>query len=114
MIKKDERLKNNRDFRKVYNLGKSYGNKFLVLFLIKNNLSYNRVGFSISKKLGNSVVRNKVKRRIKEAYRLNKNDIKTGYDIILLARVNAKNVGYKEIESALLHLIRISGLKKGG
>lgn len=110
---KDEKLRKNEDFRKIYNIGKSYGNRYLVIFFSKNNLFYNRVGFSSSKKVGNSVIRNKVKRRMREAYRLNKCGIRIGYDIIILARVNAKYASYGEIESALLHLIRISGLKKG-
>ncbi len=109
-----QRLKSNRDFRNVYDKGKSFANRYLVIFFVKNNLDNNRVGVSVTKKLGNSVVRNKIRRRIKESYRLNCDKVRQGYDIVFLSRVNAKNTNYKEIESALLHLIKISGLLKKG
>lgn len=109
-----QRLKSNREFRNVYDTGKSFANKYLVVFFVKNNLDNNRVGVATTKKIGNSVVRNKIRRRIKESYRLNINKVKQGYDIVFLSRVNAKNANYKEIESALLHLVKISGLLKKG
>ncbi|MGF7060732.1 ribonuclease P protein component [Brassicibacter mesophilus] len=109
-----QRLKSNREFRNVYDTGKSFANKYLVIFFVKNNLDKNRIGIATTKKIGNSVVRNKIRRRIKESYRLNTNKVKQGYDIVFLSRVNAKNANYKEIESALLHLVKISGLSKKG
>lgn len=111
---KNESLRNNRDFRKVYDKGKSFANKYLVMFYTKNNLNYNRVGFSISKKLGKAVVRNKVKRRMKESYRLNSHRFKKGYDIVFLARITAKLIDYDKIESAVLHLGRLAVLVKKG
>lgn len=109
-----QKLRNSREFRKVYDTGKSYANKYLVMFFLNNDKNTNIVGFATTKKLGNSVVRNKVRRRMKEAYRLNSNKIKEGYDIVFLSRVKAKEVTFKEIESALLHLAKISGLLKKG
>ncbi|WP_026895537.1 ribonuclease P protein component [Clostridiisalibacter paucivorans] len=103
-------LKTNRDFRKVYDKGKSRSNRLLVIFFIKNGYDYNRVGFSTTKKLGNSVVRNKIKRLIKESYRLNGYRIKKGYDIIFLARVRSRDAEYHDIESAVIHLFKISKL----
>lgn len=108
---KKYKLRNNKDFRKVYDNGKSKANRYLVIFYINNGYDYNRIGFSTTKKLGNSVTRNRVKRLIKESYRLNSHNIKKGYDIIILSRVKAKEADFKKIESALLHLFKISGLK---
>ncbi|WP_425449237.1 ribonuclease P protein component [Dethiothermospora halolimnae] len=107
---KKRKLRSNNDFRNVYNNRKSFANKYLVMFFKKNNYGFNRVGFSVSKKIGKAVVRNKVKRRIKESYRNNDDRIKQGYDIIYLSRVRAKDATYKQIESALIHLGKISGL----
>lgn len=111
-MEKKLRLKSNRDFRNTYDKGKSFANKYLVIFFRKNGLDNSRLGVAVTKKLGNSVVRNKVKRRIREAYRLNNHRIKEGFDIVILSRVSAKEVGYKEIESALLHLLKLAKLLK--
>lgn len=107
---KKYRLRKNSEFRYVYDKGKSYANKYIVMFFIKNNYDYNRIGFATTKKLGNSVVRSKFKRRMKESYRLNTNKFKQGYDIIFLSRANAKDITYRQIESAILHLGKISKL----
>lgn len=111
-MEKKLRLKSNRDFRNTYDKGKSFANKYLVIFFRKNGLDNSRLGVAVTKKLGNSVIRNKVKRRIREAYRLNNHRIKEGFDIVILSRVGAKDVGYKEIESALLHLLKLAKLLK--
>ena len=71
---------------------------------------YSRIGISVSKKVGNSVVRHRIKRLVRESYRLNKNQIKDGFDIVVVARQSAKDKGYKEIESAFLHLCRLLGI----
>lgn len=110
--KKTYNLRNNRDFRHVYDNGKSFANRYLVMFFKKNGMGSNRVGFSATKKLGKAVTRNKVKRRMKESYRLNSDKFKDGYDIVFLARVRATEASYKEIESAILHLGRLSKLVK--
>lgn len=78
-------LKKNRDFKKVYSRGKSLATYNLVLYYYPNHISENRVGFSISKKIGKAVIRNRIKRRLKEIIRLKKN-LKTGYDLIFIAR----------------------------
>lgn len=111
-MEKKYRLRNNIHFRRVYSRGKSYGNRLIVMYILKNKLDYNRIGFSVSKKVGNSVERNKVKRRMREVYRLNYENIKNGYDIVFIPKYNAKDATYKSIESAMLHLVKISGLLK--
>ncbi|MTI49789.1 ribonuclease P protein component [Sporosalibacterium faouarense] len=109
-----ESLRNNKDFRNVYDKGKSFANRYLVMFYLKNNMEISRVGFSVTKKLGNAVVRNKVKRRMKESYRINSNKFRNGYDIVFLSRVKAKDANFKEIESAILHIGKLAKLIKKG
>ena len=94
----------NKDFQEVYKKGKSYANKYLVMYVLQNHTEENRLGISVSKKVGNSVVRHRITRLIRESYRLNKSQFKKGYDIVVIARATAKDKTYQEIESALLHL----------
>ena len=105
-----ESLKKNDDFRTVYKKGISYANKYLVMYVLKNNQPINRLGISISKKVGNSVVRHRFCRLVRESYRLHEEVFNSGLDIVVVARTSAKECGYKEIESALLHLGRLHGI----
>ena len=106
------KLRNNMEFKKVYNGGKNYWNRYLVLYVRKNNMINSRVGYSITKKIGNSVVRNKVRRRMKEIYRLKFNNIKEGYDLIFIPKKNIVDISYKELESAMLHIMKLSKVYK--
>ena len=99
-----ESLKKNCDFQYVYKNGKSYANRYLVMYVLENNTDGNRLGISVSKKVGNSVVRHRVTRLIRESYRLHENIFNSGLDIVVVARNNASSAGYAEVESALLHL----------
>ena len=103
-------LKKNRDFQNVYKNGKSKANKYLVMYVHENQLDSNRLGISVSKKVGNSVIRHHLTRLIRESYRLNKEMFNSGLDIVVIARESAKDRKYKEIESALLHLGKINGI----
>ena len=97
-------IKKNRDFQKIYRTGKSYANKYLVMYVLENDMQQSRIGISVSKKVGNSVVRHRVTRLIRECYRLNSGRFSSGLDIVVIARASAKGRGYQEIESAFLHL----------
>lgn len=97
-------LKTNNEFSFVYRNGKSYANKYLVMYAVENGLGSNRIGISVSKKVGNSVVRHRVTRLIRESYRLNQAAFHTGYDIVVVARAGAKGRNCSDISSALMHL----------
>ena len=103
-MKYSESLKKNRDFQKVYRKGKSYANKYLVMYVLENGTSQNRLGISVSKKVGNSIVRHRLTRLIRESYRLQEERFRCGLDIIVIARIGAKGKDYKEIVGAMLHL----------
>ncbi|GLC30468.1 ribonuclease P protein component [Clostridium omnivorum] len=111
---KEEKIRKNIEFRAVYKRGKSFSNQLLVLYVYKNyqnkSLNLNRVGISVSKKVGKSVIRSRVKRLISESYRLNREGLKTGYDFVFIARNAAKDKSYTEIESALKNLFKKAGL----
>ena len=99
-----ESLKKNKDFQLTYKKGKSYANRYLVMYVRKNGTSSNRLGLSVSKKVGNSVVRHRVTRLLRESYRLQEDYFRRGYDLIIIARSGAKDKSYHEIESAMIHL----------
>ena len=103
-MKFSESLKKNEDFKKVYEKGKSFANRHLVMYVLENKLERNRIGISVSKKVGNSVVRHRVTRLIRESYRISEDYFKCGYDIVIIARTTVKELTFKEIKSALLHL----------
>ena len=103
-MKFSDSLKKNRDFQNVYRKGKSYANKFFVMYVLKNETQENRLGISVSKKVGNSVIRHHLARLVREAYRLHEDMFNSGLDIVVIARNTAKDISYHEAESALLHL----------
>ena len=105
-------LKKNRDFQNVYRNGKSKANKYLVMYVLENQLDSNRLGISVSKKVGNSVVRHRTTRLIRESYRLNQDNLKTGYDMVVIARQTAKGKDCHTIESAFLHLVDLHHLRR--
>ena len=107
-----ESLKKNQDFRNVYENGKSYADKYLVMYVLENNKNINRLGISASKKVGNSVVRHRFARLVRESYRLHENIFNSGLDIVVVARKSAASVGFSEIESALLHLSKLHRIIK--
>lgn len=104
-------LRKNEDFKNVYHSGKYCADKKLVLHVKKNGTNRNRLGISVSKKVGNSVVRHRIRRLVKESYRLNENSMRSGYDLVFSARAGAKDCTYFEIESVLLRLLEKQGIR---
>ena len=102
-----EVLHNTSQFTEVYKKGKSYANKDLVMYLYQNRSDKNRIGISVSKKVGNSVVRHRVTRLIRESYRLHEARLSQGYDIVVVARANAAEKNYFDICRSFLHLAKM-------
>lgn len=105
-----ESLKKTREFQKVYRQGRSYANKYLIMYALQNARTRNRLGISVSKKVGNSVIRHHMTRLVRESCRLNEHILEDGYDFVVIVRPAAKEKGYREIESAFLHLSKLQGI----
>ena len=103
-------LRKKSDFSLIYNKGKSVGERYVVVFAKKNNLSQNRVAFLASKKVGKSVIRNRAKRLMKESYREIKNTLKEGYDIIFIARKTICGLKCKDVKTSMESAAKRSGL----
>lgn len=110
-MKRFHSIKKNSDFQKVYRQGKSYGNKYLVMYILPSSEG-TRIGISVSKKVGNSIVRHRLTRLIRESFRLNKDRLNTELDIVVVARAAAKDKDFHAIESAFLHLCGIHNILK--
>ena len=97
-------LKLNHLFRRLYQKGKSAANKYLVIYCRRNGSEENRIGYTISAKLGHAVVRNRVRRRLREIYRLNESKFQPGWDLVVVARSRAVDAPYQKLEDSYLYL----------
>ncbi|RHU91248.1 ribonuclease P protein component [Clostridium sp. OM07-10AC] len=107
-----QKIRKNIEFLNVYRHGKSYANKYLVMYVLSNKIDENRFGITVSKKVGNSVVRHRITRLIRECIRLQESNILTEYDIVIVARKAAKDKKYQDIESAFLNLCKRQNILK--
>ena len=107
-------MKKTDEFRNCYENGKSYANKFIVVYVWKNRGSNNKVGISCSKKIGNSIVRHRFARLVREAYRLHEDIFNSGLDIVVVARACARDASFFEIEESLLSLAGKARIIKNG
>jgi ribonuclease P protein component len=105
-------IKKNKEYRKIYYRGKSYADRYVVLYVLKNDFKICRFGFTVSKKIGNAVVRNRIKRLFKEICRLNLENIPVGFDYIIIARREIVHLNYRQIENSLLRLLKKVSLKR--
>lgn len=104
MLKKDI-LRRKDDFSTIYKKGKSIGERYIVLFYKRNGLSYNRIAFLASKKVGNSVLRNRARRLMKENYRFLKEEIKPGHDLIFIARNSINGRKAQEVNKSMVNAL---------
>ena len=109
-----ESLRKTADFHLVYKTGKSYADKNIVVYVRENQMDINRLGISASKKVGNSIVRHRFARLVREVYRLHENIFNSGLDIVVVARSRAKDASYFDIEKLFLYLAGKSHLRKNG
>lgn len=113
MLKK-EILRRSSDFSSIYKKGKSVGDRFVVVFCRKNELPYNRIAFLASKKVGNSVTRNRARRLMKESYRQISEKLAVGYDIIFIARKTIINTKCADVKKSIEAAARRAGILKNG
>ena len=111
-MKRFPSIKKNSEFQTVYKNGKSFANKLLIMYVYPGGGPRTRIGISVSKKVGNSVVRHRITRLIRESYRLHEDMFNSGLDMAVIARASAKGRSMAEIESALLHLGKLQGVFK--
>ena len=111
-MKKTEMLKKNYEFKNVFLKGKYYGGDFLEVFIIKNRKEKNMIGIAVSKKVGNSVIRNRIKRLIKENYRLLEEKISFGYNLVILWKKNieGEKATFSNIKTDLLKIFENVGM----
>ncbi|MDO5417672.1 MAG: ribonuclease P protein component [Lachnospiraceae bacterium] len=111
-MKRFPSIKKNSDFQTVYRTGKSYANRLLVMYVTRTGEPETHIGISVSKKVGNSVVRHHICRLVREIFRLNKHRIQTGLNIVVVARAAAKESDYHQLEGAYMHLCGLHNIKK--
>ncbi|MGF2618429.1 ribonuclease P protein component [Rossellomorea vietnamensis] len=106
-MRKEQRVKKNSEFQEVFKKGTSFANRqFVVYKLKKEDQQLFRIGLSVSKKIGNAVVRNQVKRYIRQVFLELKDDVKNQYDYVIIARKPAADMEFHEIKKSLMHVLK--------
>lgn len=113
-MKHTYRIKQNYEFRRLYRRGKSAATPFLVVYALRNRRPFNRIGLTVSAKLGGAVVRNRIKRLLREAYRLHEQEIYKGYDFVIVARSRMVGVDCSRTERELMRAMKRLGLVENG
>jgi ribonuclease P protein component len=112
-MKKELRIKKNKEFQQVFQNGKSFANRqFVVYVLKKQDQETFRIGLSVSKKLGNAVTRNQIKRYIRQAFLELKEEVRSGNDYVIIARKPAADMGMQEIKKSLEHVLKVARVLK--
>lgn len=111
-MKRFPSVRKNSEFQIIYKNGTSYANRLLVMYVAESGEDGNRIGISVSKKVGNSIVRHHITRLVREIFRLNVHRLKTGLDIVIVARAAARNSDYKHLEGAYMHLCGLHHILK--
>ena len=105
-----ETLKKNEDFKKVYNKRNSYANRELIMYISKNGTDTKRLGVSVSKKVGNRIVRHRLARLVIEDFRHNTNHIPDGIDVVVVVKAGLKDKGYTETCKSMIHLLKLHNM----
>lgn len=110
MLNKKYRINSGESYNFIYKNGKKITAKYIIVFVVVNNLGYNRFGIVTSKKVGNAVHRNLAKRRMRSIVQNHLPEIKKGFDLVIIARFNIKEASYAALEKNFLHVIKKAGL----
>ncbi|MCU9593871.1 ribonuclease P protein component [Caldibacillus thermolactis] len=108
-MKKEYRIKANKEFQQIYKNGKSFANRQFIIYKYKNqDIDHFRIGLSVSKKIGNAVIRNRVKRYIRQVFTELKEDINDQYDYIIIARKPVAEMDFFQVKKSLIHVMKIA------
>ena len=113
-MKKNFRVKREKDFKEIFQYGTSFANRKFVVYQLENQQNHFRVGLSVSKKLGNAVTRNQIKRRIRHILLSVREHLADNVDFIVIARKGVENLDYAEMEKNLLHVLKLSKIYREG
>ena len=113
-MKKNFRVKREKDFKAIFKEGTSFANRKFVVYQLENQKNHFRVGLSVSKKLGNAVTRNQIKRRIRHIIQNIKGSLVEDVDFVVIARKGVENLEYAEMERNLLHVLKLSKIYREG
>ena len=113
-MKKNFRVKREKDFKAIFKEGTSFANRKFVIYQLDNQKKHFRVGLSVSKKLGNAVTRNQIKRRIRHILQNAKVGIAEDVDFVVIARKGVETLGYAEMEKNLLNVLKLSKIYQEG
>ena len=113
-MKKSFRVKKEKDFKAIFKEGTSFANRKFVIYRLENNKRHFRVGLSVSKKLGNAVMRNQIKRRIRHILIQYKSQLVEPVDFVVIARKGVEVLEYAEMEKNLLHVLKLSKIYQEG
>ena len=113
-MKKNFRVKREKDFKAIFKEGTSFANRKFVIYRLENKQKHFRVGLSVSKRLGNAVTRNQIKRRIRHILQNTKGEISEDVDFVVIARNGVEALGYAEMEKNLLHVLKLSKIYQEG
>ena len=109
-MKKTVTIKQNHEFKRLYNKGKSAVTPFMVVYCRRNRLDHNRLGITVSTKLGCAVVRNRARRRLRELFRLAQGQMKQGYDVVIVARARSVSAPHKKLSAGFYGALSQLGL----
>lgn len=102
-------MKKNKEFQEIFKKGKSFANRQFVIYLLKRpEQQHFRIGLSVSKKLGNAVTRNQIKRYVRQAFHEMENDLRNDYDYIIIARKPVSEMNFFEIKKSLIHVLKLA------